>query len=111
MSGSNPSLESQLASDFRRANIASSSASSLGRHGASSLNLQDGYPFAPGLDPRTFQGSAPTSPYGHPQGKAVAQGQGVGREYGYDSQGLPGVADVRDVNPMFRVVSLDQWMS
>lgn len=78
-----------------------------------------GYPFASTLDPRVYapggQGSAPTSPYGHPQGKAVALGHGVGRPHlepryygqGQSQERLPGVADMQEgmINPMFRVVS------
>lgn len=158
MSGSNPSLESQLANDFRqRANLASPSASSLGRLGGSSMNLHDpsasstsfggpsgglaaagasSYSF---LDPRMGVhghgygnghslgeghglglGSAPTSPYGQPQGKAVAMGHGIGRQHPYDlapqhqhahgsGEVLPGLDGERDrdgyINPIFRVVS------
>lgn len=131
MSGSNPSLESQLANDFRqRANLASPSASSLGRLGSSSMNLHDPPNFAglagsPSntsysfLDPRLAvqghgQGSAPTSPYGQPQGKAVALGHGIGRQHPYEhangqasGERLPGFDGDGDgyINPMFRVVS------
>ena len=159
MSGSNPSLESQLANDFRqRANLASPSASSLGRLGSSTMNLH-GIPSLPSTDvptgsspsaaassysfadPRLAihghgysqgggQGSAPTSPYGQPAGKAVAMGQGIGRVHGYDQGhglgradrqgqngyagygasaerlgGVDGEADGH-INPIFRVVSL-----
>lgn len=130
MSGSNPSLESQLANDFRmRANLASPSASSLGRHGASSMSLHDPSNFAgpsgtsasanassysffdPRLAVQHGQGSAPTSPYGQPQGRAVAMGQGIGRQHPYESPShdrLPGVDGERDgyINPIFRVVSV-----
>lgn len=107
-SGSNPSLESQLAYDFQRhASVAnpSASATSLGRHGASQLSLQGDIPPVPPV-PHLHggaggQGSAPPSPYGHPAGQAVAGGAGMGRHV------LPSIQqwDEGDVNPMFRVVS------
>lgn len=114
MSGSNLSQESQLAHDFRtHANVTSSSSTSLGRHGQSSMSLHDVPPV-----PQQYlhdstemfqqgQGSAPTSPYGHPKGTAVANGQGIGRDYIH--QGLPPISDWEGqgqgmINPMFRVV-------
>jgi hypothetical protein len=103
MSGSNPSLESQLAQDFQRhAPFASSSATSLGRHGASHLSLHDSMPPVPPLPNYQghIQGSAPPSPYGHPNAAAVANGAGLGRQV------LPSIGQWdQDVNPMFRVVS------
>lgn len=106
MSGSNPSLESQLANDFQRhASVASASNTSLGRHGMSQLSLHGDVPMPPVPPlPQTGgggQGSAPPSPYGHPAGAAVASGHGMGRHV------LPSIAqwDEGDVNPMFRVVS------
>ena len=104
MSGSNPSLESQLAHDFQRHApfAASSSATSLGRHGASHLSLHDSMPPVPPV-PSIHQhglGSAPPSPYGHPKAAAVAHGAGLGRQV------LPSISQWDDdVNPMFRVVS------
>jgi meiosis induction protein kinase IME2/SME1 len=114
------SQESQLAHDFRvHANVASSSSTSLGRHGQSSMSLHEqsnmnlhDLPPVPSRylhsdSPDMFltqQGSAPTSPYGHPKGTAVAMGQGIGRGL---SQELPPISDWegQDINPMFRVVS------
>jgi len=105
MSGSNPSLESQLAQDFQRHApfAASSSATSLGRHGASHLSLHDSMPPVPPV-PSNYhghvQGSAPPSPYGHPNAAAVAHGAGLGRQV------LPSISQWdQDVNPIFRVVS------
>ena len=121
MSGSNLSQDSQLARDFSgRANITSLSSTSLGRHGQSSMSLNDVPPVPqqymqhPGSAemfsqyPQGGQGSAPTSPYGHPKGTAVAMGQGIGRDYIH--QGLPPISDWEGqeqgmINPMFRVVS------
>jgi meiosis induction protein kinase IME2/SME1 len=104
MSGSNPSLESQLAHDFQRHApfAASSSATSLGRHGASHLSLHDSMPPVPPVPSirQHGQGSAPPSPYGHPKATAVASGAGLGRQV------LPSISQWDDdVNPMFRVVS------
>jgi meiosis induction protein kinase IME2/SME1 len=104
MSGSNPSLESQLAHDFQRhaSFAASSSATSLGRHGASHLSLHDSMPPVPPVPSmhQHGQGSAPPSPYGHPKAAAVANGAGLGRQV------LPSISQWDDdVNPMFRVVS------
>lgn len=112
MSGSNPSLESQLAHDFQRHApfAASSSATSLGRHGQSNLSLHENIPPIPHLrhhghghgHGQASLGSAPPSPYGHPAAVAVANGAGDGRQL------LPSIGQWRDgdVNPMFRVVSL-----
>jgi meiosis induction protein kinase IME2/SME1 len=55
------------------------------------------------------QGSAPTSPYGHPKGLAVAHGIGMGR-HAHQGQQLPSISDWQgeyagQINPMFRVVS------
>jgi meiosis induction protein kinase IME2/SME1 len=103
---SNPSLESQLARDFAaQAKVASGSTSSLGQ-----------LPNASGIfGPAGGLGSAPTSPYGHPKGVAVAHGVGMGRAAGHDGQGvvLPSIRNWDDgnghgqqgINPMFRVVS------
>jgi hypothetical protein len=106
MSGSNPSLESQLAQDFQRHApfAASSSATSLGRHGASHLSLHDNIPPVPPVPNMHHghgMGSAPPSPYGHPKAAAVASGAGLGRHV------LPSISqwDEGDVNPMFKVVS------
>jgi meiosis induction protein kinase IME2/SME1 len=113
MSGSNPSLESQLAHDFQRHApfAASSSATSLGRHGQSHLSLHETIPPVPvqnihhaysqghGHGHGHGQGSAPPSPYGHPAAAAVAAGAGDGRPV------LPSISQWDgDVNPMFRVV-------
>jgi meiosis induction protein kinase IME2/SME1 len=104
MSGSNPSLESQLAHDFQRHApfAASSSATSLGRHGASHLSLHDSMPPVPPVPSihQHGQGSAPPSPYGHPKAAAVANGAGMGRQVLPSIQQWDG-----DVNPMFKVVS------
>lgn len=116
-SGSNPSLESQLAYDFQRhASVAgtgvnpSSSATSLGRHGNSQFSLHDIPPVPP--VPHLHggnegggggRGSAPPSPYGHPAGSAVASGVGMGRHV------LPSIQQWEEgavMNPMFKVVSL-----
>lgn len=134
MSGSNPSLDSQLAHDFTaRANLVSSSATSLGRHGQSNLSLHDLPPPAPSSSAAAAmsmrmdqhpsqthlatpsppaQGSAPTSPYGHPKGIAVAHGIGMGRQGHGMGQTLPSISDWQgdvppqgQINPMFRVVS------
>jgi hypothetical protein len=135
MSGSNPSLDSQLAHDFGiHANLASGSSTSLGRHAASQLSLHDmpvgGIPpqvIALGQGNGQGQGSAPTSPYGHPLGAAVAHGHGMGRDQAVHSgqggqghghgqaqgqgQHLPSISDwqggyhAAQINPMFRVVS------
>lgn len=110
---SNPSLESQLARDFAaQAKVASGSTSSLGQ-----------LPNASGIFGQgAGQGSAPTSPYGHPKGVAVAHGVGMGRSpghVGHNGQGvvLPSIRNWEDgnghgsghgqqgINPMFRVVS------
>jgi len=109
MSGSNPSLESQLAHDFQRHApfAASSSATSLGRHGASHLSLHDSMPPVPPVPSihQHGQGSAPPSPYGHPKAAAVASGAGLGRQV------LPSISQWDDdVNPMFRVVSSPAWV-
>ncbi|KAK6905886.1 hypothetical protein I203_106721 [Kwoniella mangroviensis CBS 8507] len=130
-SRSTASLESQLAHDFKvRANVgAAPSSASLGRlgQGRSSLSLHGqmeglGRPLlAHGLN-NTGQGngSAPTSPYGHPKGVAVSHGIGMGRQSisnasGHTGSGtvLPSISsfDVGDmsqhaqghINPMFRV--------
>ncbi len=62
----------------------------------------------------SHQGSVPTSPYGHPLGIAVAHGGGLGRS----GTILPAIVSWdeaeegdEDINPMFRVVSvnLSQW--
>jgi hypothetical protein len=114
MSGSNPSLVSQLAHDVQRHApfAASSSATSLGRHGQSNLSLHENIPPMPHLRHHVHGqghghghgslGSAPPSPYGHPAGAAVANGAGDGRPL------LPSIGQWGDgdVNPMFRVVSL-----
>lgn len=172
MSGSNPSVDSQLARDFmNQASVASpthhqhssaslntganSSSTSLGRHGTSQLSLHGDMPVPPlpvpvpisGTLPVSLgpslgavhdqghyspyrhdptqsqhhphgQGSAPTSPYGHPKGIAVAHGIGVGRpsvDGGGGETWLPRIeglegGDPRDViNPMFRVVSVHSF--
>ncbi|WWD17691.1 hypothetical protein CI109_102132 [Kwoniella shandongensis] len=110
MSRSNASLESQLAHDFKiHANVgagagAGTSSTSLGRHGTSQLSLQGNgvdYP-SQGL----ANGSAPTSPYGHPKGTAVAFGAGMGRHGtvlpSISSWEGSGVGEAQ-INPMFRV--------
>lgn len=138
MSRSNASLESQLAHDFKaRANVgAASSASSLGHlphaqshsyvaqvpvHGSSSsghlLSMQG---HGRGLEfsgyPETIierHDSAPTSPYGHSKGAAVAMGVGIARNGPAVASGtvLPSISSLGEVegesqiNPMFRVVS------
>ncbi len=104
MSRSNASLESQLVKDFQAsAVVASSSSTSLGRHGASQLSLHGENGGLLGQN-RT----APTSPYGHPKGVAVAHGAGMGRSgtilpsiSSFDESGH----DHGQINPMFRVVS------
>lgn len=123
MSISNLSQDSQLANDFRvHANVGSSSSTSLGRHGQSSMSLHGQSALSlhdlPPVPTQYLhhhgstemfsqtQGSAPTSPYGHPTGTAVAMGQGIGRDY--VQQGLPPINDWEGqglINPMFRVVS------
>lgn len=119
MSGSNLSQDSQLAHDFRvHANVASSSSTSLGRHGQSSMSLHEQSNMnlheLPSVPQQYLHGSpdvlgsAPTSPYGHPKGTAVAMGQGIGRDFLH--QGLPSISDWEgqsDINPMFKVVSLN----
>lgn len=86
-SSSNHSLDG-LAHDFTaHANLASSS---------SPFSLQ-------------AQGSAPTSPYGHPVGMAVAHGGGMGRS-GSMLSAIRSFDETEDdgdgeINPMFRVVS------
>ena len=128
---SNPSLESQLAHDFQaRANVASSSSTSLGQLGQSSISLgqysgpRTALPagmyteIPPPLPFATLQhgqGSVPTSPYGHPKGAAVSHGAGMGRHHGYErplvhsqSGTLPGILDVDEqsrINPMFQLVN------
>ena len=118
---SNSSLESQLANDFMaHATMASnvSSTGSLGRFGASGLNMHDVPPVPPLPAMHQAQASAPTSPYGHPKGFAVAHGAGMGRSgtalpslgTWHESNGTPmmdGHAPQIDqqINPMFRVVS------
>ena len=123
---SNPSLESQLARDFQaHATVASPSSTSLGGsrmspgvphvpshhtmpgHDSPSVAHSQAH-FAAALGP---QGSAPTSPYGHPKGVAVSHGVGMGRTAGA-GQGtvLPSIMSLeeegRQINPMFQVVSL-----
>ncbi|OXG43921.1 CMGC/RCK protein kinase [Cryptococcus neoformans] len=136
MSRSNASLESQLAHDFKvRANVgAASSTGSLSRlahaqsqsyvaqvpvHGSSSsghlLPIQG---HAHGLEvsgyPETIierHDSAPTSPYGHSKGAAVAMGVGIARNGPTVTGGtvLPSISSWGEVegegqiNPMFRV--------
>lgn len=115
-SGSNPSLESQLAYDFQRhasvANpqpISSGSASSLGRYGSSQFSLHGDIPPVPpvpafhggGGGIEGGRGSAPPSAYGHPAQAAVSSGVGMGRHVLPTIQGW----EEGDVNPMFRVVS------
>lgn len=118
-SGSNPSLESQLAYDFQRhasvANpqpIASGSLASLGRHGSSQFSLHGDVPPVPPVPsfhshphgaPENGRGSAPPSAYGHPAQAAVASGVGMGRHV---LPSIQGWEEGEDVNPMFRVVSL-----
>lgn len=103
---SNPSLESQLAHDFKtQANVAGSN-STLGHHPSSSAV---GFSAALGQPP-IGKGSAPTSPYGHPKGAAVAHGVGMGRTTGAPGVHLPGIGAWENghegnINPMFRVVS------
>lgn len=80
--------------------MANTSATSLGRHGASQLSLHGDVPPVPPVPHLGSQGSAPPSPYGHPAGHAVAAGAGMGRHV------LPSIQQWdEDVNPMFRVVS------
>jgi hypothetical protein len=55
------------------------------------------------------QGSLPTSPYGHPNGVAVSQGIGLGRDQAAMGS-LPSIRsweaqDGGQINPMFKVVS------
>ncbi|KIR38780.1 CMGC/RCK protein kinase [Cryptococcus deuterogattii 99/473] len=136
MSRSNASLESQLAHDFKvRANVgAASSTSSLGHlphaqsqsyvaqvpvHGSSGnghlLSMQG---HSRGLEvsgyPETIierHDSAPTSPYGHSKGAAVAMGVGIARNGPKVASGtvLPSISSLGEVegenqiNPMFRV--------
>lgn len=117
-SGSNPSLESQLAHDFQRhasvANpqpIASGSLASLGRHGSSQFSLHGDVPPVPPIPSyhnhahggvESGRGSAPPSAYGHPAQAAVASGVGMGRHV---LPSIQGWEEGEDVNPMFRVVS------
>ena len=121
---SNPSLESQLAHDFQaRANVASSSQTSLGQHGRSTASLSQyglGSNYEPVSPPPLpthnplfanavgGQGSAPTSPYGHPKGVAVSHGVGMGRHQAYRGGSGHGMNTVEEhgINPMFQVVSL-----
>ncbi|RXK39235.1 CMGC/RCK/MAK protein kinase [Tremella mesenterica] len=125
MSSSNPSLETQLAHDFHlHATVASSSTQSLGRHsgrrGAGHVGVHNEAYLHAGPSPAQGH-SVPTSPYGHPQGAAVAQGIGMGREraipgletwvegqaHGEASPNQPGAQEGQgqyfQINPMFRV--------
>ncbi|KAK8866104.1 hypothetical protein IAR55_001255 [Kwoniella newhampshirensis] len=108
MSRSNASLESQLAHDFKaHANVGAGagSSTSLGRHGTSQLSLQ-GHLETLGVPQPAMNGSAPTSPYGHPKGTAVALGAGMGRHGtvlpSISSWEGSGVGEAQ-INPMFRV--------
>ena len=109
-SHSNPSFETQFANDFAsRAKVASGSSPALGSMSNNSGMLV-------GQVGSQGQGSAPTSPYGHPKGAAVAHGVGMGRHGGGGSAGgltLPSIRTWEEgsgrhdgnINPMFRVVS------
>ncbi|WWC58778.1 uncharacterized protein I303_101322 [Kwoniella dejecticola CBS 10117] len=123
---STASLESQLAHDFKaRANVGSAgpSSASLGRMGGrSSLSLHGqmeslGHPLLSA--PSAGNGSAPTSPYGHPKGAAVSHGIGMGRQpippaslsgtvlpsiSNWDAGGVGDMSNQQgQINPMFRV--------
>ena len=104
---SNPSLESQLVHDFAaHANVAGSP--SLGHHNTSTTSF--------GAAIGQAQGSAPTSPYGHPKGNAVAQGVGMGRNGHGHGLELPSIRNWEagageGINPMFRVVSSNSLLS
>ncbi|WWC86427.1 uncharacterized protein L201_001304 [Kwoniella dendrophila CBS 6074] len=127
---STASLESQLAHDFKvRANVGSGghSSASLGRlsQGRSSLSLHGqmeglGHPSllsASSANNGQGNGSAPTSPYGHPKGVAVSHGIGISRQSAAGSGTmLPSISNLGDlsnisnnnhsqghINPMFRV--------
>nr|XP_019049431.1 CMGC/RCK/MAK protein kinase [Kwoniella bestiolae CBS 10118]OCF28361.1 CMGC/RCK/MAK protein kinase [Kwoniella bestiolae CBS 10118] len=119
-SRSTASLESQLAHDFKvRANVgAAPSSASLGRlgQGRSSLSLHGqmeglGHPLLSSIN-----GSAPTSPYGHPKAVAVSHGIGMGRQSISNASGqgagtvLPSISSFDghqgNINPMFIVVSV-----
>ncbi|ORX37406.1 hypothetical protein BD324DRAFT_656473 [Kockovaella imperatae] len=117
---SNPSLESQLAHDFQaRATVASGSTTSLGQHGRSTASLGQ-YGLTRSTDQYDMmthqnqlfanavggQGSAPTSPYGHPKGTAVSHGVGMGRHAPMPhGVGMTIQEGQEVINPMFQVVS------
>ncbi|WRT64328.1 uncharacterized protein IL334_001260 [Kwoniella shivajii] len=133
-SRSNASFESQLAHDFKvHANVGATSSTSLGRVGGkSSLSLHGqleglGQPLVPqhALSGNNGNGSAPTSPYGHPKAVAVSHGVGLNRPLASASGSgvmLPsisnweagGVGDMSNrhiqgqINPMFRVPPASQ---